>query len=177
MSKFGFIKHKVLQENLDVTFKHILDLISSLDDRKYNKLSRSSFRKTIIIHTASIVEALLFYLLKESFSEKDLEKSEWRFEYNKKNELFQVNKNHKIVAGNYKEIRKNIDFKKLNLGQINDLLYEKKIISKTIYKKVDKVRDLRNDQHLSRHKIIKDYSKKDIEFVFSVAKEVKDIFK
>ena len=55
-------------------------------------------------------------------------------------------------------------------------MYENGIIEKSLYGKVDKVRSLRNDQHFGTHSTIKDYSKADLEFVFSVAKEVKNLF-
>jgi hypothetical protein len=66
-----------------------------------------------------------------------------------------------------------IKFSKLNLGQINELVLDHKLVSNELFKRLDKVIILRNKQHLgSLEKIESNYSKKDVEFVFSVAKDV-----
>ena len=69
-----------------------------------------------------------------------------------------------------------IKFEKLNLGNINNSLKAKDCIEDELFKKIDRVRQLRNEQHIGIHKEIKDYTKADLEFVFSVAKEVKKLF-
>ena len=73
MSNFAFVTDKILRENLDVAFEHVTDLLSLSESNSYSSLAKSSFRKTIIIYTASIIEALLLYFLKKKFTEKDLE--------------------------------------------------------------------------------------------------------
>ena len=175
MSKFNFVEDKILEENLNITFRHVLDLVPLLDDSKYNKVSKSSFRKTIIIHTASIIEALLFYVLVSNFDEKDLEIKTWKLK-NKK-ELHKVNDEHRIISGDYKVVVEKIKLNKLNLGSLSIFLKDKGFVNNSLHAKIDKVRKLRNEQHLGTHIKIKDYSKKDIEFVFSVAKDVKDLSK
>ncbi len=64
MSHFSFIDNKILQKNLDMTFDHVLELFLVLDKQE-DDLVKSSFRKTIIVHMASIIEALLLWKLKK----------------------------------------------------------------------------------------------------------------
>lgn len=91
--------------------------------------------------------------------------------------LYEINEEHKIIAGNYIVERKKVEFNKLNLGQINGYLKNNNLLDKDLSKKIDKVRTLRNDQHFGTHNIVKNYTKKDLDLVFAVAKDVKDIFK
>lgn len=173
MSHFDFISNKSLKDNLDVAFDHILTLIPLSGSTSYSLLEKSSFRKTIIIYTASIIEALLYNQICEKCDDKALIKKEWELDNVK--DLYVVDNTHKIVAGDYVQKSKRLRPDKMNLGIINKLLFEVKIINKNLYDKIDQVRLLRNDQHFGTHKVIKEYSKKDLEFVFSVAKEVKKV--
>ena len=69
-------------------------------------------------------------------------------------------------------------FEKLNLDQVNSLCKKHNLITKNIFDDIDRVRILRNRLHISTLKVIeKDYSKMDLEFVFSVAREVKNLAK
>ena len=60
MSNFAFIDDEVLKTNLDIAFDHIIELIT-ISDSDFKPLLISSFRKTIIILMASIIEALLLW--------------------------------------------------------------------------------------------------------------------
>lgn len=171
MSHFGFIKNKSLKDNLDVAFDHILTLIPLSTSNSYSSLEKSSFRKTIIIYTASIVEAILFNLVCEKCKKEDLTSSMW--ELNNFRVIYKINDKHKIVAGDYVLKSNVLKLDKINLGIINKLLYDKKLIDKSLYDKVDQVRLLRNEQHFGTHQIVKEYTPKDLEFVFSIAKDVK----
>lgn len=171
MGHFDFVGNLTLRNNLDVAFDHILTLIPFSESKSYGKLEKSSFRKTIIIYTASIIEALLFNQVQEKCSEDDLTSYKWGIENPK--ELYKIDDKHKIIGGDYVFKPTSLQLDKINLGIINKLLYEKKFISEDMFKKIDKVRILRNDQHFGTHQVIKEYTKTDLEFVFSVAKDIK----
>src|SRR3990167_5449357 len=143
-SNFPFVSDLVLRENLDIAFNHILDLIPFSESKSYSDLAKSSFRKTVIIYTASIIEALLLYLLEKKYTKEDLVIYKWDF--TNKIVLHEVTDSHQIIAGDYMKNPEKIKFEKLNLGNINNFLKAK------------------------------DYTKADLEFVFSVAKEVKKLF-
>ncbi|MEI7579246.1 MAG: hypothetical protein WCJ58_04365 [bacterium] len=65
MSNFSFVKDKILRTNIDIAFEHILNLTTIQNDDRYNSPNvLSSFRKTILIYTVSIIEALLLFILK-----------------------------------------------------------------------------------------------------------------
>ena len=173
MSHFGFISDSTLRNNLDIAFDHILTLIPLSESESYKKLEKSSFRKTIIIYTASIIEALLFNQVHEKCNEDDLTSYKWEIENPK--ELHKIDDKHKIIGGDFILKSTILKVDKINLGIINKLLYDKKLIDKDLFENIDKVRLLRNDQHFGTHQIIKEYTKFDLEFVFSVAKDVKKI--
>ncbi|MDO8659402.1 MAG: hypothetical protein Q7K54_02260 [Candidatus Parcubacteria bacterium] len=173
MSHFDFISNQTLRNNLDIAFDHVLTLIPFSESKSYRKLAKSSFRKTIIIYTASIIEALLFNQVHEKCSENDLTLYKWELENPK--ELHEIDDKHKIIGGDYVFKPTVLKLDKINLGIINKLLLEKKLINEDLFEKIDKVRILRNDQHFGTHQVIKEYTKTDLEFVFSVAKDVKKL--
>jgi hypothetical protein len=175
MGYFDFISNPTLCKNLDITFDHIVTLLSLVENKSYDKFEQSSFRKTIIIYTASIIEALLFDLVMRICQVDKLTTSEWKIENVKV--LYKINPQHQIVGGDYllKSIKQKPD--KMNLGIILNILHKNKYIGQPLYEKIDKVRVLRNDQHFGTHQIIREYTKGDLEFVFSVAKEVKSTSK
>ena len=170
-SNFTFVQNKILRRNLDETFDHILILLPFLESNTYNEPAKSAFRKTIIIHTASIIEALLFHILDTRLSEEDLTDYVWKLK--DKKVLHVIDDTHQIVAGDFQKEGKPFDKRKLNLGQISSILKDKKILEKSLYKKVDEIRILRNGQHIGPDTDIKEYVKEDLEKAFAVASEVK----
>lgn len=173
MSHFAFIKNSTLRDNLDVAFVHILNLIPLSESASYSDLEKSSFRKTIIINTAAIIEALLFNLIFEKCTDKDLTEHKWELKNPK--DIYVFDSNFKIVGGEYRLTPIKLKADKLNLGLINEILHDKEIVSDDLYKQIDQVRVLRNDQHFGTHRVIKEYSKAEMEFVFSVANKVKKL--
>lgn len=173
-SNFPFVRNKTLRTNLDEAFDHVVTLLPFTESSTYNPTAKSAFRKTIIIHTAAIVEALLFHVLDKKLSKSDVAEcfSAWKLQ-NKK-ELYAVSVEHKIVAGDYKKVRGDGRKEKLNLGQIINILKDKKILSKDLHKKIEKLKDLRNEQHIGAQTKVKEYTKKDMETAFDVARRVKE---
>lgn len=174
-SNFPFIKKVVLRQNLDTAFDHILTLLPFTESSTYNDVAKSSFRKTIIIYTASIIEALLFHVVDTELTEEDLSVSTWNL-VNKKT-LHEVGGDHHVVAGDFKIKITKLKKDKLNLGGICDLLKEKKIVVEPLLGRVDAVRKLRNSQHIGPDKTVRSFSKKDLENAFSVASDVKSFVK
>ncbi|MCX6717740.1 MAG: hypothetical protein NTU76_03650 [Candidatus Taylorbacteria bacterium] len=173
-SNFSFVTDPIIKENLDTTFDHLLELLSLSESPVYPLNLRSGFRKTIIIYTASIIEALLFWMLRERKTEEEIAEDEIEFKIIKI--IYEINDDERIVLGKDCKKKNRYKFEKLNLNQINDLCQKNNLISKDIFNKVDKVRILRNRLHISTLKTVEnEYSKTDLEFVFSVAREVKDV--
>lgn len=74
-SNFEFIRDDALRENLDRVFDHIIELVSLAESSAYDSVLRSSFRKTVIIYTGSIIEALLLHILKVHKTEEECARS------------------------------------------------------------------------------------------------------
>jgi hypothetical protein len=178
-SSFPFIKNKILRENLDITFQHIIDLVTFIENtEEHNDIAKSSFRKTTIISTGSIVEALLFSILDEEFSDQDIQQHYATWELKKKIKLYEVPEgNIKIIAGEYILTPSKVKKEKLNLGQISTFLKENNILENKLYEKIDKLRELRNDQHLGTQQKVKLYTKEDLDNCFAVARDVKNFTK
>lgn len=173
-SNFPFVKNEVLCQNLDEAFDHILTLLPFTESITYNEAAKSAFRKTIIIYTALIVEALLFYIFDEEFTDAEVAEFYSIWELKNQQVLYKIDSLHEIVAGDYKKILGKTGKEKMNLGQISDFLKAKKIINPSLFIKIDVIRKLRNEQHIGTHKKVRVYSKKDIEEAFFVARAVKE---
>ena len=175
MSNFSFITDLILRANLDRTFDHILDLLtlSESDPYKDKKILASSLRKTIVIHTASIIEALLLWKLKQELKNKRVELGdEWKY-FNIK-VIHKFSESEEIIAGARKKEVKKIN--QLDLIRITDLCKKYKIINNKLAKRVHQLRELRNRLHIGGLTAMeKEYTKKDLNFVFDVAKAVKRV--
>lgn len=171
-SKFRFVRDTVLREGIERVFDHIVDLLALSESSNYSDLAKSSFRKTVIIHTASVIEALLLHLVRTACEKDDLVREQWILKDRKI--LHEIDSMNRIVAGKERKVIENVDPDTMNLGQINIFLRDKNVISETLSQKIDRVRVLRNEQHLGTNKQLKEYSRTDLEFVFSVAKKVKE---
>lgn len=178
MSNFPFIPNKILQYNLDLSFAHVVDLLALQESEQYKgedkKLLVGSIRKTIIIHTASIIEALLFWKLKQYCASEKVEMDdEWKY-FNIRT-LHKINDSEEVIAGNRK--KEKTDMNRLDFIKIILLCRKYQIINTDEFKEeIDIVRELRNRLHIgSLSEIEKEYSKKDLEYCFSVAKKVKEV--
>jgi len=177
MSNFAFIDNDILRKNLDIAFDHIIELlaVSDSDFYKNKPLLISSFRKTIIILMASIIEALLLWKLKRTTKSKIIELSD-EYKYFDIRTLHVINKKVKeeIIAGKRKKERKKLD--RLDFIRIIDLCFKYNIFKKVLHNELNKVRKLRNKLHIGGlEKIEKKYTQKDLKFVFSVAKKVDSV--
>lgn len=176
MNHFPFVTDIILQTNLNITFDHIVDLLAlSLSPEYKGKVALvSSLRKTIIIHTASTIEALLLWKLKNVYGQKSIKLDEdWK--YLDVKVIYQIGDGHEVVSGLRKKEERSID--KLDFLHVTDLCVRLKILKqKKLRENVDKVRALRNRLHIGGlQEIEKEYKKSDLEFCFNVAKKVKSL--
>ncbi len=173
---FNFIKDPVLRENLQITLSHTINLIALREDLKLKGVARSSFTKTAIIYIASIIEALLLWKLKKKLGGKtEVElKKKWVYKNPKVVYIIEENPLKEIVCCiRQREVKK---LNKLDFYQINRLCLNYEIISKPLFNKVDKVRNLRNRLHIGSLKTIeRGYTKKELAFSTSVLEEVLQI--
>ncbi len=170
MSKFLFIKDKNLQKNLDIIFDYIYEL--TVVAEKYKGILQCSFRKTIVIYTTSIIEALLLWILKKRTGDsKIVELREWKYFDMKIIYDFKGKPVRQVVSGYRKKKIKKLN--NLDLFNINRLCKQYGLIDKKLFDKVDEVRLRRNRLHVGSLTEIEDeYSKKDLIFVSDVLEEV-----
>ncbi len=181
---FSFVEDETLNINIAITFKHIVVLIEVLDkiDGEVDEetLISSSFRKDMILHTATIVESLLFYCLSTLVERGEIDKSLLiKKVEEKENVLYKIpNSEDRIVLLSPKTTR----IKLKNNLQFIDLIRvckKCKIISKDISIEIDELRKTRNKVHIygmangdENH-----FSKKDVDNFFEAANKIKGIVK
>lgn len=176
-SHFGFVTNEILRSNLDTTFDHLVDLLVLSESETYQKEEKellvSSLRKTIIIHTSSIVEGLLFWKLGQVEKNKKVEiPSRWK--YCDIVILCKISPMEQVIAGKRKREQRNIET--IDFKHVIDLCFENKIFSKPLVEDLHAMRELRNRQHLGSLKSLeKKYTRAEMEFCFGLAKKVKDL--
>ncbi len=176
MSSFSFITDDILRSNLDAAFDHINELVTVSESNTFRAkpVQISSFRKTIIIHIASVIEALLLWKFKFVCNTNKVElPDDWK--YFEIRTIYKINESREAVAGLRKREQK--DIKKLDFLRITDLCQKHKIIkSKKLKRDIDAVRKLRNRMHIGGlSEIEKEYKKSDLEFCFDVTRRVKKL--
>lgn len=140
---FDFISNKKLRNNIinSIEFSSILWLLSE----KIPEKNREESYRTIILYTASIIEALLLYY----FSEKKLFLEEEKFTHVALlGSQFQNNLGEVVVAIRKKDKRFDPSF-------YDCIKLLEKTLGKSLYKSINKIRETRNTLHLlkTRYKI------------------------
>jgi hypothetical protein len=107
------------------------------------------------------------------FQESDYEEHKWELNTHNIKVLYSIDDYTRIVGGE-QQYKKNVLQKdKLNLHQINKMLKDKKYISKELFISIDKVRELRNQQHLATRSQVRNYSKSDLNSTLNTLNELK----
>lgn len=174
MSRFSFIEDEVLRKNLDLTFDLVVNLATVTKSVGYTEPVRSSFRKVTIITTASIIEALLMYILKKKITESKVLKVSQDTEIIKS--LMKLDDGTRIV--HLKDIEKKEKWDKLNLGNLIDIAGDNGICDSDpgLATDIRQVKDLRNKQHISTLEVVDGgYTTENVEFVFKTAGRVKKL--
>ncbi len=174
MSQFDFVDNVTLRNNINIAFDHIVDLLTLSESDQYKKtpILVSSLRKTIIIHTASIIESLLLWKLKKKVTSSEVILSdEWKyFDIN----ILYKTENEEIIAGKRRNERKNVE--RLDFVRIIDYCIKHKIIKENLSDDLHEVRKLRNRLHIGGLvRAEKKYTHEDLNFVFDVAKKIKNV--
>jgi len=171
MNLFSVITNPVLQANLNSTFEYVTTLSALAEMLAEQKGFASSLRKTIIIHIASIVEALLLWRLRELVQTQKVEMdSEWK--YTDIRILYPISESEEIIAGRRKKEVKDID--RIDFLRVIQLCEKHKIITnQKLLDDVNTIREFRNRLHIGGlADIEKEYDKDDLEFCFSVMERV-----
>ena len=161
-SDFAFIKDTTLRENIENVFVDVASLITMATQADQGV--KNCLRKTIIIYTASITEALLFWKIQKEFgTEKIPLPDEWKQQILYTLPPQNGNEEYKITLT--KQIREKKDADKLDFNRMINLCKHKKILKDDLLKDLDKVRNLRNNLHIGGLKTItKTYPQKDVDF-------------
>lgn len=176
--RFSFISDSILRTNIAISLRHITFLIWLVENSELPGGIEYSILKDIILHTASIVECCLNYILRkqldnESITSRDIMSSDWS--YYKTCELYNIDDDN-IICG----VHKRKKFKNLTKGtQFVDLIKaakKAKVLSDSLASEVDELRAKRNNIHLASLDEVDDfYEKDDLEKVFNTARKVLEI--
>lgn len=179
MNNFDFVSSATLRSNINQTYELILELVFITESEDYldRKSLVSSLRKTAVIHTASVIEALLLWKFKKTYrAETTTIEEEWIYK--------DIHTIHKLNDSDEELIwckRKNIEKKVERLDFLHLIrLCEKHAIleNKQLIKNINKVREMRNKLHIGNLlEIDNKYEPADLEFCFSVLEKVRKLAK
>lgn len=174
--RFIFIEDEIIRSNVALSFQYIIFLISLVDELHAEHTSiSSSMYKDMIVHTGTIIEACLHYSLRKFIDAGIIKSSEVMPEIKKDvlvKLIYQLDDGQQIRL-----IKKQVSSEKLKVTTtfkvINDATKKADILDPDLYKKIEYVRELRNNIHVSGLSAIDDgYDKKITDKVFDIASEV-----
>ena len=148
--RFSFISNTVLRKHLGDALEFTVHLVSLTLHKPQRQIIIDGLNKTILLYTASIVEAVIHDFIKTQFCKKTFYEKNWT--YFDINMLYKIKgdekDNQEIIAGKRRKkklkIKRNIDFKTLN-----EICYRQKVLTEKQFKKVEGLRKERNKIHLA----------------------------
>lgn len=176
-SRFSFIRNTVLRENVTIYFRYIILLLAMGEEEKLDAL-RYSVYKDVIVYTASVVECILEYIVKEYVAIGKADEKAFGFSWHY-SEISPIN--HDCVEfheAKFCVAKKTKQYKwtahELNFVDINSAVLKLKILDKDLHKKADDLRAKRNLIHLGGlNKSSNDYIKKaDVQAALSDAHDI-----
>lgn len=172
-NRFLFISDTSLRKNLGDALAFVDHLVSLSLDKNQEKIIINALNKTIVIHTASIVEAVVHFFVQEKSKNQSFYDKNWTYTDIKL--LHKIEGDEEIIAGKRKKkklkIKRNTDFKTLN-----EICLREKFFTKRKFEKIEKLRKERNTIHLaglSGNQGI--YSQKQINEFFNTSSEILEI--
>jgi|SRR6185295_16160339 len=171
-ARFYFISELTLRKNLADALQYITQLAGLYVIHENENELRISFCKTIIIYTASIIEACLHFCLKHKITEDIFEKPEWKYVDTKL--IYKIPQTgEEIVSARRIRVRNKINFRHIKFQQLNKICLDRGILNKNLFDMCEKIKDLRNKIHLANLSTPdRKYSKKHIDEVFEIASNV-----
>lgn len=172
-NRFDFVKDELLRKNLNEIF---IDIIHLLDlSEKHPDPIQTNLRRAVLMYTASIIEALVHYIVAKGVSPLEYEEEEWKFDGNPHvcHEFEDENgRKAQIVCG--KRFKKHIAItRSTQFKPILKVASDHNLISSALCERVDQVRQLRNRIHLAGlQELEKKYPQEMLEEVFGVAREI-----
>lgn len=170
---FAFIDNPSLKKHLNNAMDLITELTILTENKEYDgkKTLLSSFRKTILIHTGALVEALLLWKLKKIEKNKEIVLGN-KWSYANDHLIHRIAEDKEVVWAHRKPIKKKID--DLDFNRITQQCVKHKLLrGDKLIQDVNKIRQLRNSLHIANiGDIEENYQPSDIQFGFSVLERV-----
>lgn len=157
MKYFSFIQNISLKEKLEETYSYVKFLLS-LEKKSLDKNISISLNRDIVIHTTSIIEWLLTYLLIiiiDKWTDKEkkslnncLIKSEYK-KVNSFNNLKLYEWDKQLYLSVLKETKWKINWK-LNIGNLIQLVKKIKLFENELEEWLEHIQKIRNDLHIQK---------------------------
>ncbi|MDH5533912.1 MAG: hypothetical protein OEX81_05825 [Candidatus Pacebacteria bacterium] len=176
MSNFQFISDTKLRSNVDKAFDFVVHLVllteTSQSNTREEKLVNNFYRKTIILYTASIVEAILVWKLGKYLKENNQKiKGEWKYKNWRK---ICIDESGDEVGASSR-LKEEITIHDLDFSRVIQKCKKHEIINtSSLENEVDELRKVRNNIHIGGlEKIESTYTKERVENFFEIAGKVK----
>ena len=165
---FSFIRESVLRENVSHVFHDILSLGLVLSGDNVSSQVVNCLKKTVVIYTASIIEALVLWKIRQEIEEERvILKNEWKY-YDPK--LIHTTDEYEIIWAKRKEEERSTE--KIDFNVMVRICRNEKLFRKKLLDDLDMVRKLRNEIHIhGLEGVAKNYQQKKVDFVQRVLVE------
>lgn len=171
-NRFSFVENEILRENIAIKMQYIVFLLSLEEEYELPGAVTYSTFKTIILFTASIIEALVNYKLHELIKKNKIDESKIM---GKDEKFFIVKQFHKIsnteeICGIKKTVKPKKLSERIDFQELNRAAKRSGLFTKELFEKAEKIREIRNRIHTYALKEVDDkYTKDEINSIFSMA--------
>jgi len=171
-NRFSFIQNEILRENIAIKMQYIVFLVSLEEEYELPGAVTYSTFKTMIIFTASIIEALINYKLHELIKAQKIDEKRIMGEDEKLSivKKFQKISESEEICGIKKTTKPKKLSERIDFQELNRVAKKSGLFDETIFKKAEKIREARNRIHPYGLKEVDDkYTKDGINNIFSMA--------
>lgn len=172
-NRFAFIDNQILRQNLTVCFQYIIFLLSLEDTYHSPGAIQYSIFKNIILHTASIAEAITSHKLQLLLKDGRVKAEEifpHDYKYQCISELHKISPTETICGVKRTKIYPRLN-NETTMVHLNKTARTVGLFTQAVFEKAEKLRTLRNKIHLAGLDEADDnYSKTDVEECFTATK-------
>lgn len=173
MGRFLFIDDSTLRTHIVVTFQYIIFLITLEEETELQGPVSYSIYKDIIVQSASIIESCLHYCLRHYIEKGKIDDIiEMKNKYKKPKQIYKLDNDNVLYL--CLKIKEPIKFSSItDFHKINKMAKENKILTDSLFKDAEKMREDRNKIHLAGlTDQDKYFTKEDVQTTFNRSKRI-----
>lgn len=150
-NRFSFLENESLKTNITLNIQYISFLLNTYNKEKISGTLKFAISRDIIVHLASITEALLGYLISELVNSKRYQKETLlpsKYKYIRLVNICKDIEGKQILACRRNNLERDLEKDNIQLRDLNYALKRTNLISEEEFLRLEELRKQRNMIHL-----------------------------